>query len=87
MPPGYHHSWERYFIMKSPVPAEKVYSGKRAKVYGYPAHYIESREEFEEIMSSLPAVTTSWPDSPHHTGSLSWVTWKEDIKQVLQSTE
>lgn len=87
MPPEYHQSWKRFFIMKTPVPAEKIYSGKEAKVYSYPTHHIESREEFEKIISSLPAVITSWPDSPHHTGILSWVTWKEDIKEVLQGSE
>jgi hypothetical protein len=71
MPPEYHQSWKRFFIMKSLVPAEKIYSGKEIKVYGYPTHHIVSLEIFDDIMSSLPAVTTSWPDSPYNTGSLS----------------
>jgi len=85
MPPEYHQSWKRFFIMKSLIPAEEIYSGKEAKVYAYPTHYIKSREEFEEIVASLPAVTTNWPESPNHTGVLSWLTWKEDIKEVGQS--
>lgn len=87
MPPVYHQSWKRFFIMKSPVPAELVYSGKEAKAYGYPTSRAPSLEKFNEIVSLLPAVTTSWPDSPHHTGILSWLTWKEDIKAVLQTAE
>lgn len=83
MPLKYHQSWKRFFIMKRREPAEKIYFGKEAKVYGYPAHHIESSEKFEKILSSLPAVATSWPDSPHHTGNLSWDSWKEDIKDVL----
>ncbi len=89
MPSKYHQSWKRFFIMKSPVPAERIYSGKEVKVYGYltarwPSY--ESRERFEEIVPSL-SVATRWPDSPRHTGILSWVTWKEDIKEVLQGAE
>jgi len=87
MPSQYHQSWKRFFIMKSPVPAERIYSSKEIKVYGYPAHYIPSLEKFEETVSSFPAVTTSWPDSPYNTGILSWTTWKEDIKKALQGSE
>lgn len=87
MPPEYHLSWKRFLIMKSPFPAERVYSGKKVKVYGYPTSRTSSPENFDQIMSTLPAVTTSWPDSPHHTGILSWTTWKEDIEKVLQDAE
>jgi hypothetical protein len=89
MPPGYHQSWKRFFVMKSPVPAERIYSGKEAKVYGYPtSHWAsrESRERFYEIVPSL-SVATGWPESPRHTGILSWVTWKEDIKEALQRVQ
>lgn len=84
MPPEYHQSWKRFFIMKRLVPAEKIYHGKEVKVYGSPAHHIASLVKFDEIVSSLPVVTTSWPDSPYHTGRLSWTTWREDIKRTLQ---
>jgi hypothetical protein len=83
MPPEYHQSWKRFFVMKSPVPAEMIYEGKAAKVYAYPTHHIASIEKFDEIVSSLPTVTTSWPDSPYHTGRLSWTTWREDISRAL----
>ncbi len=86
MPPEYHQSWKRFFVMKSPVPAEKIYAGKEAKVYSYPTSRWasqKSRERFDEIVPSL-SVATSWPDSPRHTGILSWTTWREDIKKALQ---
>lgn len=86
MPPEYHQSWKRFFIMKRLVPAEKIYDGKEAKVYAYPTHHIASLEQFDEIVSSLSAVTTTWPDSPYHTGNLSWATWREDIKKAFQKT-
>jgi hypothetical protein len=89
MPPEYHQSWKRFFIMKSPEPAERIYAGKKAKVYGYPTSRWasqEGRERFNEIVPSL-SVATRWPDSPRHTGILSWSTWKEDIKEVLKNTK
>jgi hypothetical protein len=87
MPPEYKQSWKRFFIMKSPEPAEAVFSGGEVKVYGYPSHRLESQEAFEKKLSLLPAVTTGWPDSPQHTGVLSWDTWKEDIKKALQGSD
>jgi len=86
MPPEYHESWKRFFIMKRPVPAKEIYEGKEAKVYGYPTHHIASLEKFEEVVSSLPTVATRWPDSPRNTGKLSWTSWREDIKKALQET-
>ncbi len=85
MPSEYHQSWKHFFVMKSPVPAERIYSGKEVKAYGYPTHHIASLEKFEEIVSSFSAVTTSWSDSPINTGVLSWTTWENDIKEVLQN--
>ena len=89
MPPEYHQSWKRFFVMKSPVPAEKIYDGKEAKVYGYPTSRWasqKSRERFDEIVPAL-SVATSWPDSPRHTGILSWTSWREDVKKALLETE
>lgn len=84
MPPEYRLSWKRFFVMKSPVPAKEVYSDEKIRVYGYTSHHIESLKEFNEIASSFPSITTGWPDSPYHTGVLSWVTWKEDINLIMR---
>lgn len=86
MPSEYGQSWKRFFIMKSRVPAEKIFSNSEVKVYAFPSHRLESREAFDQKLSSLLPVlaATSWPDSPARTGILSWSTWKEDIKKALQ---
>lgn len=87
MPPEYHLSWKRFFIMKSPVPADLVFSGNAVKVYGIPSRRPASHHHkqlfddwFKEIL--LQATTLGPKLSP-----LFWTTWKEDIKKVLQEAE
>jgi len=86
MPPEYRESWKRFFIIGRPKPAELIFSGKEARVYGYPAHRIGSNEKSNEILLSRSS-GAGWPDSPVHTGVLSWGTWKEDIKEILQDSD
>lgn len=84
MPPEYHQSWKRFFIMKSRVPAERIYSGKGVKVYGKEGEYgpPSVKNRFEEV---LP-YASEFGGTPDHT-VLSWTTWKEDIKEALQGSE
>ncbi len=84
MPSEYHQSWKRFFIMKSRVPVEQIYSGKKVKVYGEEGHHWppEASNRFEEIK---PHIST-YGGTPDHT-VLSWTTWQKDIKKVLQGSE
>lgn len=86
MPPEYHRSWRRFFSMKGPIPAEKIYSGSAVKIYAKPGHYISDSEALDELISSQEAVSTSWPESPSHTGEISWPNWKNDIKQAIDAS-
>jgi hypothetical protein len=88
MPPEYHLSWKRFFVMKSPVPADLIFSGDAVKVYGMPSrrptsqHHKQLSDDWFNY-EVLPQATTLGPKlSP-----LSWTTWKGDIKEVLQEAE
>ncbi|MBW6477403.1 MAG: hypothetical protein K0A95_10060 [Chromatiales bacterium] len=87
MPPEYHLSWKRFFVMKSPAPADHIYSGVAVKVYGMPSRRSVSPHQeklfdkyLEEILSQA---TTLGP----RLAPLSWATWKMDIKKFLQQSE
>lgn len=84
MPPEYAESWKRFFVMKRPIPAELIYSGAMTKIYGNPGHHLspEAEKRFNEILLTN-ASSTSWPDSPKDT--LTWATWKEDIRMICQA--
>lgn len=87
MPPEYHLSWKRFFVMKSLVPADRIFSSDAVKVYGRPSRRYTSQHHkqlFDEYYKEiLPRATTLGPKlSP-----LSWITWEEDIKEVLQGAE
>lgn len=80
MPPEYHLSWKRFFIMKSPVPADQIFSSDAVKIYGMPSRRPASQHHkqlFDDWFNNevLGHATTMGPKlSP-----LSWTTWKEDI--------
>lgn len=82
MPLEYSESWKRFFVIHRPKSAGLLFSGNTAKIYGYPTHRIVSDEQFKEVL--LGAKLTKWPDSPSNNGTLSWKTWKEDIRETLK---
>lgn len=85
MPPDYHDTWKRYLKPHRPIPATLVYSGKYEVIYGRPSHRITSLDEFRRRLKE--ATQTSWPDSPHNAGSLSWANWKNDIEESIRNLE
>jgi hypothetical protein len=80
MPPEYSESWKRFFVMKKPIPAELIYAGNEAKIYGLLGRFttVEDQAKLNEIIkkSSL----TLGLDIKN----LSWATWKVDVKKAMQ---
>lgn len=75
MPPDYK---EDAGNPEGPIPARLIYSGKSVKIYGLPSHRISLESRFKEILKL--AIETSWPNSPHENGSLTWSTWGKDLE-------
>lgn len=69
MPPEYHQSWKRFFVMKRREPVEEIYSDEIAKVYGKEASYWppSASDRFKEIESDI----ATYGSSPSRTVS-SW---------------
>lgn len=87
MPPEYHLSWKRFFVMKSPAPADHIYSGDAVKVYGMPSRRPASPHHeklFDKYLEEILSQATTLGPRP---ASLSWATWKKDIKKFLQQAE
>lgn len=88
MPPEYSEGWKRFFVMNRPEPAELVWSGRMANVFGRPGHILSLEEDKKFKEDILPkALSTSWPDSPWNTGNLTWGAWRDDIKGALKLME
>lgn len=85
MPPSYEQSWKRFFVMKSPKTADLLFAGPTFKVYGTPSFRIVAPDKTRELVRS--ARSTGWPDSPGHTGSLSWATWEDDLQRVFRTND
>lgn len=84
MPPDYHQSWRRFFVMKRHVPAEEIFSGKSAKIYGEEGVYWSpvALAWYDSMVGSISA-SGRLPEHP----VTSWRSWKKDIRQILQNYE
>ena len=82
MPSCYRHSWKSFFVPKRPIGAELVFSGGSLKVYSMLGHHIVSEDELSKLVSI--AKSTRWPDSPVHTGSVSWKDWRNDLLDYIK---
>lgn len=83
MPPNYHESWRRFFVVHRPMTAKILYSTKSEKVYYYVKHSIVNRERFDELLKLAKA--TRWPDSPQDSQIVSWTTWKSDLRRIFKN--
>lgn len=83
MPPNYHESWRRFFVVHRPMTAKILYSTKNEKVYYYVKHFVVNRERFDELLKLAKA--TRWPDSPQDSQIVSWETWKNDLRRIFKN--
>jgi hypothetical protein len=83
MPSNYNDTWKRFLDPHRPIPAEEIFKSKIGKVYGKTAHRLKDEKQFKELLKNITEI--SWPDSPHNTGRVSWLSWQEEIKRKLQT--
>ena len=63
------------------MPTEKIYSGEKVKIYGDETTYYDPKlpDKIKEVLPYASQIA----GTPDHTVH-SWMTWKEDIKNVLR---
>lgn len=81
MPPGYHESWKRFFNIHRPQPAVDIFESNSTSIFAHPTHRITDESKFKELLNQ--AKTTSWPESPHNGGKISWTAWEADLAKAL----
>lgn len=81
MPSSYRESLLRFLIPKRPVTAPLLFEGQAFKVYAYPSFRILEKEKLDRIVKQGKAIR--WPDSPENTQTLTWGSWGDDIRRLL----
>lgn len=81
MPTTYSESLLRFFIPKRPLTACLLSETPSFKVYAWPSFTVIEREKLDRVVKHGKAIR--WPDSPEVSGTLSWSSWRSDIKNVI----
>lgn len=83
MPPEYRDSWRAWLCFSRPIQPTAVAVLPTVRIYGRPAHRLNSEEEFKELLATAQAV--SWPESPwNNPAGFSWTTWVRDIEAAAK---
>ncbi|MDR1530489.1 MAG: hypothetical protein LBS40_08895 [Burkholderiales bacterium] len=85
MPSDYKQSWKRFFVFKGHVTPPGIYLGKQIKIYAKEDVYRDPSLPWRGLKKEFPNAFT-YAGAPEHTVR-SWITWKEDIKKLLEDMD
>jgi hypothetical protein len=86
MPPEYRDSWKAWLCFSRPIQPTSIAAVAGARIYGRPAHRLNSEAEFKDLLSKAHAV--SWPSSPwNDPATFSWATWARDVEVAARGAK
>jgi hypothetical protein len=84
-PGNYRPGVKTYLKIKGPILPSKIYASKHVRVYAKPSHRLIVEKEI--ISKKAAEATMSYWDDSGEKDTISWMNWKDQIFDALQSAE
>ncbi|WP_374673189.1 hypothetical protein [Ideonella sp.] len=82
MPKDYKENISRFLQPKRPTAARVLTRTQLAVVYAHPSTHITNIKVVENAIKEGSSI--SWPDSPEVTQTLTWTSWRDDLKRRIR---